>query len=361
MNRLLVASAIASLASVAHAQWTYSILNPAGQPAAGVYTLGPGIAAGFTGPFASCHAAIWPSLSSPTAIDVAPAGATDSQITRTNGTQHVGNALISGVRRAGLWNGTTFTSLHPSGYALSYANDTDGTHQFGFARDSGGNDHAMMWTGTAASATPLNPAGTRASRIYSTAAGRQVGSVEFPPPDIGNRKAGYWSGSGASFVLLPVPGGTLASEALAISPDGQSMAGYILAPGNPFNTAFMWQNSGATFVPLHPAGASDSGVSAMDARFEVGEANPGAGPRAALWQGSAASFVNLSSFLPAAYTTAQAYGVFSTDSDVWVGGYAFNTSTSAYQAIVWHNTVPAPGGMAAAVLAALLMSRRRRA
>lgn len=359
MRTRLAAAAVAALAANANAQWTYSILNPPGQAAAGIYAVGPGMAAGFEGPFATCHAIVWPSLGSNTAIDVTPAGATQSQITRTNGTQHVGNTVISGVRRASLWNGTTFTSLHPaSGYTLSYANDTDGTHQFGYAEDSGGNDHAMMWTGTAASATPLNPPGSRASRIYSTAAGRQVGDAEYPPPDLGNRKAGYWTGTAASFTLLPVPAGTVSSDAIAISPDGQSFGGQIL--NSAFNTAFLWRNSGAIQIPLNPAGASISSVITMDSQFEVGYAGYGAGDTAALWQGTAASYVNLSSFLPANYGNADAYGVYSTVTDVWVGGYAFNTTTSTYQAILWHNTIPAPGTTAAFAAVGALAARRQR-
>jgi hypothetical protein len=360
MRTCIAATAIAALAANAHAQWTYSVLNPPGQAAAGIYTVGPGMAAGFTGPFSSAHAVIWPSLSSSNAIDVTPAGATESQITGTNGTQHVGNTVISGVRRASLWNGSTFTSLHPSGYSLSYANDTDGTHQFGFARDTGGNDHAFMWSGTAASGVNMDPPGARASRIFATAAGRQVGDAEYPPPDLGNRKAGYWTGTAASFTLLPLPANTVSSDALAISPDGQSFGGEVLNSAQ--NTAFLWLNGGATLISLHPAGATNSGVSAMDNHFQVGAAGFGFGDAAALWQGSAASFVNLSSFLPANYGNAGASGVYSTAADVWVGGYAFNTTTSTYQAIVWHNTIPAPGSslvLACAVGAAL--RRRRRA
>src|SRR5689334_7732892 len=87
MKNVLPVAAIAALTPLAAAQWTYTIMNPPGQNAAGIYAMGPGMAAGFQGPFASAHAIIWPSLSSSAAIDVTPAGATESQITRTNGTQ----------------------------------------------------------------------------------------------------------------------------------------------------------------------------------------------------------------------------------------------------------------------------------
>jgi hypothetical protein len=353
------AAAALVLGAHAHAQWTYTIMNPPGQPSAGANFINAGSLAGFQGPVGTPRATIWTSYNPSSAVDVNPPNASQSQISRTVGTQSVGNAVIGGVRQAALWQGTVFSSLHPAGFALSYANDIDGANQYGFARENSGIDHAYKWSGTAASGTTIDPPGTRASRIYKAAAGRQVGSVEYPPPDLGNRKAGYWSGTAASFVLLPESADTIASEAMAISPDGQSMAGYVQLSSRPFNTAALWQN-GVTRIDLNPAGHSSSGVSGMDAQFECGDANPGSGPRAALWQGSAASFFDLSTVLPSIYTTSDAFDVYSTNTDVWVCGYAYNTGTSFFQAILWHNTIPAPSGASVLFVASACALRRRR-
>lgn len=358
MNRSLQLTAALCIAAPAQAQWTYSVMNAPGQPSADILAINSGTLLGSQGPIATSHATIWTSYDPASTVDLNPPGATQSHVVFGPGPQYVGDATIGGLRQAGMWNGAAFTSLHPGGYANSAATTMDGTHQFGFATDTFGLEHAFMWTGTIASATRLDPAGTRAAHIYASAAGRQVGFVQYPPPDLGNDKAGYWSGTAASFVLLPVPGNTVASAAACISPDGQSMAGQIL--NSAFNTAFMWQNSGAVQVPLNPAGHNSSAVYGMDARFQVGDANPGVGPRAALWQGSAASFFDLSSVLPSTYAVSQAFAVYSTATDVWVAGEAFNTGTNSFQAILWHNTIPAPGAIAVASLALATAARRRR-
>jgi hypothetical protein len=82
------------------------------------------------------------------------------------GGQQVGSGIESkhGYYHALLWSGTaaSMVDLHPvSGFEDSWAADTDGTHQVGYATSLGPNAgyHASLWSGTAASLVDLHPAG----------------------------------------------------------------------------------------------------------------------------------------------------------------------------------------------------------
>jgi hypothetical protein len=65
----------------------------------------------------------------------------------------------------------------------------------------------------------------------------------------------------------------------------------------------------------------------------------GSNSRAGLWSGSAASWEDLHALLPAGvYTESSAYGIDVSAGDIWVVGYARNTSTSGLEAMLWHYT-----------------------
>ena len=78
--------------------------------------------------------------------------------------QVVGSGVVlgGGSTHAAMWtaNGTP-VDLNPTGLvvATSVAYGTNGTQQVGYGNgtDTGGEDHAMVWSGTAASAVDLNP------------------------------------------------------------------------------------------------------------------------------------------------------------------------------------------------------------
>lgn len=341
-------------------EWTYTVLNPAGQPRAIAYGIGGGVAVGFQGPSSAPRATIWPTLSPSDAQSLHPAFATESNIVATTGTQHVGNVVIGGVRRAGLWNGAAFTSLHISGYEYTYAQGTDGTHQSGLGRSGDGTDSALWWSGTSASAVVLNPAGSAGAAAYATGGGRQVGWAEFAS-HFGRTIAGYWSGTAASWTRLDSPPeiGTT-SAAVAISADGVTQAGYVVGRTGS-NWAALWRGTPDSFTSLHPDDATASSVLATDNNFQAGWSVSPAGGVAAVWEGTKASFTDLDSILPAMYTVSRAYGVESTDTDVWVTGYAYKAATDTFDALVWHKSIPAPGGTAAAAMMLLTAARRRRA
>lgn len=354
----LAACAACVAAGRAQGDWTYQVITPLGQSGARAYALGPGqVAVGSVG---SAHAALWTLFSPAGVADLNPSGATESSLVFTTGTQHVGNAVIGGVRRAGVWSGDTpgsFTSLHPAGYTITYAQGTDGTHQSGFGTTTAGRDHALLWSGSAGSAIELDPVSSVNARAYQTGGGRQVGWAKFSP-NFTTPVAGYWEGTAASWTVLGVPGGFSSPLALCISPDGQEQAGQAVGATG-VNWAVLWHGSTASFVSLHPTGYAGSNVLSTGGEYQTGNTIQfGTGSRAALRHGSAASFVDLSSFLPGPYTISEAWGSTRIGNDLWVAGRAYNTATGLDDAILWHNTVPSPG--AALAMLGMLVPRRRR-
>ena len=85
---------------------------------------------------------------------------------------------------------------HPSGFIASKANDISGTQQVGHGFN-GNYQHALLWSGTAASAVDLIPSGYNTSAAEDTNGTQQVGSVF-----AGHYHAFVWSGTAASAVDL---------------------------------------------------------------------------------------------------------------------------------------------------------------
>lgn len=359
-----VAALAAGLACSAHADWTSSVMTPPGRAGSFGYGLGPNTAVGSMNAANGIpHAALWTSLGSNVAIDLNPAGATESNIIETTGAQHVGNVVIGNVRRAGLWTGNTassFSSLHPSGYELTYAQGTDGVRQTGLGRTTAGEDRALLWSGSASSVVVLNPPGSNGAASYGMGGGRQVGWAEFAP-QFGRTRAGFWSGTAASWTLLDAPGANTSSTAVAISEDGQTQAGYFGGPTGT-NWAALWRSTPESFVSLNPGAAFfGSSILGTDNTFQVGWANEtGVGVYAGIWEGTAESFLNLGQFLPDRYSTSRAFAVYSTATDVWVFGYAYDPARGFNDAVLWHNSIPAPGTLCIAAGAFAAWSRSRR-
>jgi hypothetical protein len=93
--------------------------------------------------------------------------------------------------------------LNPGGFSDSQANGLGGGQQVGsgFGPSTSGNTHALVWTGTAASAVDLNPSGFDFSFAQSAGAGKQVGYGSGSAT--GSRThALLWSGSAASSIDL---------------------------------------------------------------------------------------------------------------------------------------------------------------
>jgi hypothetical protein len=110
----------------------------------------------------------------------------------------------------------------------------------------------------------------------------------------------------------------------------------------------LWTGTAASAVDLHPAQATASECLAVNNGVQAGDVmlidpndpNMNSISRAALWTGTAASFVNLHSFLPSNLYTSTATGVYRAGGITYVCGYGFNTTTNRTEALLWTSVPP---------------------
>jgi hypothetical protein len=115
-------------------------------------------------------------------------------------------------------------------------------------------------------------------------------------------------------------------------------------------------------IDLHSNEAYESQVLDVTDEFQVGYVSlPGANGRASLWSGSAASIVNLHSFLPSRYVGSVAHSVWSSNGTTYVFGIAGNSETEQGEAILWTQSVPEPSTVffIASGFLGILSSKRR--
>ena len=227
----------------------------------------------------------------------------------TIGTSFVTLAVFTAMAQA-QW---TATVLHPAGFSGSGINDIRPGQQIGYVV-VGQEPRAAVWSGTAASRVVLEPntfsyaQAAGASRIF----GARLNNT-------GSTDPGSWTASPGSWVPLNcgpyITGAPRASFA-------NSLAG-ILGDGV-VNRAALWPTPGSAPVVLHPTSASVSSsfVAGMSADQQVGNVFGEVSPfnfvyRAALWSGTAGSFVELGS---SSFVDSYATGV---DAGVQVG-YTFS-------------------------------------
>jgi hypothetical protein len=341
-----------------------------------------------------------------TFVDLTAAGFDGASAAGIYNAQVLGSAYtVTGgqITHAGYWPAGpgSFVSLTPSSFYQAGAQGSDGVHQFGYADDS--HDHAMLWSGTAASMVDLTPSGysnsdpggiyngredgtawnrsgaadshamlwsgTAASALdlhpqgYATSAALGIfGSLEVGKATTasGDNHAGMWHDTAASFVDLN-PAGYVWSSANAASGNQQVGYGYQQRP-LASSHALLWTGSAASVVDLSPAGFGYSAAVATNGVQQVGfglvTAADGQG-HALVWSGTAASVVDLDAYAPAGYVNLQAQGI---DGDgTIVGLAAFSTAQgSSFRAVEW---IPTPEPSVFAILACggggLLVRRRR--
>ena len=241
-------------------------------------------------------------------------------------------AATGGAEHALLWSGTAASAidLHPAGnYSSSSVWAVSGTSQAGLAET--GYIHAMLWNGTAASAVDLNPAGMDLSRAYGVSNTNQVGLA------VGNIVSGsshamMWSGTAASAIDLH-PANFRDSTARGVS--GGKQVGYgTTAGGAGFNHALLWSGTAASVVDLNPASYSTSFGYAISGTKQAGYGFPNSdsgNTHALLWSGTA-SAVDLQ---PSGYTQTKALGI----SVAGQVGYGVGTATgNRDHALVWTGT-----------------------
>ncbi len=250
-----------------------------------------------------------------TAIDLHPSGFTTSQALGISDGQQVGmgrGPSSGGQTHALLWSGTagSVVDLHPSGFILSEARSTSGGQQVGIGVPASGGSHALLWRGTAGSVVDLHPSGFATSTGTSTSGNQQLGWKQvgygFPPgpPGTGGH-ALLWSGSAGSVVDLN-PSGFIDSIAYGVS-GGQQVGAGRPTSGDPEH-ARLWSGSAGSVMDLHPSGFDASNAFGISGGQQVGYAagpTTAGGGHALLWSGSAGSAVDLH---PSGFIASQALG-----------------------------------------------------
>lgn len=348
-----VVVAIFALCGPAHAQWSVvSLHDPsvessiasgtgAGQQVGSVVVGGLPRARAWAG-----SAALW--------VDLNPLGATQSQSLSIDAGHQWGWANFGGATHAGRWSGSaaTWVDMHPSNPDVIYSDikHARGGQQVGNSFTVGTfGTHASVWSGTAASFVDLHPDSMLESWGVATDGATQVG-IAFDPGD-GTGRASMWTGSATSWVNLNPAGAT---ESWALAADAGLQFGWANFGGATLPS--MWSGSSASWTDLTPLGHTGGAVNAARYGVQVGNVDG----TAALWQGSAATYVDLGAFVPAGFSSSSASDVWTDGSNLYVVGYGLNDVTGATEALLWTSPVPAPGSAVVLVLSGLVARRRRR-
>lgn len=218
------------------------------------------------------------------------------------------------------------TDLTPPGFASSIAWCVAGGQQGGYAMLADSSTwYAMTWTGTAASAVNMAPGGIQCG-IEGTTGTQQVGYVRGRNDQA--EHATLWT-NGGMVDLNP----SFASRSRAMGLCGNQQVGF--AEGGNGYHATLWQGTAASAVDLQPAGFDFESIAfATNGSQQVGYANgtaTGYNDRAMLWSGTAASAINLN---PKDYWYSQAYGIAGNQQV----GYGYNNSTGYAHALLWRGT-----------------------
>jgi hypothetical protein len=185
----------------------------------------------------------------------------------------------------------TVINLHPAGAANSQAWDIDAGQQAGeasFGATTPQARRAALWTGSAASFANLHPSFATFSYILGTKGGQHVGAALVD----GFSQASLWTGATpASWVSLH-PAGADFSVGMGGGAGGQ-VGRCRFGVGTPI-VGMLWNGSAASFVNLHPFGfAEETWAKGIDGGQQVGSAAVGGTGRSSLWNGNAASWVDL--------------------------------------------------------------------
>jgi len=139
--------------------------------------------------------------------------------------------------------GTTYTAtvLNPSGFDGSRAYGTGSAQQVGYGY-TGGNTHALLWSGSAAGYVDLNPSGFDMSTARGISGTQQVGYGTGSATNY-YEHALVWSGTASSRVDLHdfLPAGFTRSYAQAIDSSGNIVGYAINSTSGSYGYAVLWQ------------------------------------------------------------------------------------------------------------------------
>jgi hypothetical protein len=226
---------------------------------------------------------------------------------------------------------------------------------YGYGSATGGNYHALLWSGTAESVVDLNPPGFVESYANDISGEWQLGYGRGPATN-GQNHALLWNGSSAKYIDLH-PTSFSGSYASGIS--GDSQVGYGSPAMTDVSHALMWNGSAASVVDLHPTGFDSSGAFAISGDTQVGHGWGPAGGHALVWRGTSASVVDLHPYLTGlGYNFSNSSAVGIADNGMIVG---YGIEGTTIYAVLW-TPIPEPDSFAIVVFvtALNLMVHRRR-
>lgn len=345
----------ASLACFANCQYQFSALPlPPGASSSRLTSSWSGKAAGqvWDEGQMSDHAAIWEEGNT-VPVDLHPFSSFRASFVNASfrGRQ-VGAVLTASPGwRAAVWHGSksTFQLLSLGGPAWSVATGVADDGIVGHAANPG--HHAVFWRDSDHQMVDLNPFGFPSSSALASVTGTQVGCGI---PDFNsNVRPILWHGSAESYVdLLPFRymGG------MCLGASGSTQVGWALVPtatGSHVSHAMVWRGSSTDYADLHPDNSGSSQALATDGIRQVGTVDQ----RAALWTGTADSYIDLNAFVPSGVVAVVANGIDPVTGDIVGDGVDYVARRTI--SIVWH-PVPEPGSWVAFAGGTLAFFRVRR-
>lgn len=311
-------------------RWTFASLHPAGAWYSAAWAAGDGQIGGVANHGNYGNAALWTGLNVASYVDLS--GDLDgSDVWDVAGGVQVGSfSNIVDTNAASLWKGSpaTFLMFPQADYTYGIAAGTDGNITVGQTHSG-----ATLWSGTSSPAmTVLHPPSAASSFAWGVANGVQVGDVGIA----GQGHASVWYGTAASWVDIHPAG---ASASMATRTDGAQHVGWVL--NHLGLRAALW-TSNSQWTDLTPLGYDGANAYNLGFGHQVGHAYQNGMPRAIIWSGSAGHYEDLHDYLPIEYA---AGGSYAWDLDVRDGmlvvvGEAFNTVTGQTEAVIWIADAP---------------------
>ena len=296
------------------------------------------------------RSAIWNGPSSAGFVSLA---AIPSEVRGVSGGIQVGDFAGFGA----FWKGTTDC------YFVAPGAGSMGRHLFGisggwavgqeYSISSPEHSHPMLWQLLDTNSLPgidLLPASADAGGVFAITGarsdnrGRQAGWA-----GVGDvRTAAYWQGTAVSYVDLHPNQVSNWVSSVARALYGDQQGGWV-EDNISSRHAALWQGTAASFQDLHPSASVipesyDSFILGMTDGIQVGYlmSPDGQTIQAALWEGTANSFLSLNSLLPAGYRASQAIAASWFNGELWVVGWAQNTSLDRSEAMAWIYSAEAP-------------------
>ncbi|HMS54044.1 MAG TPA: hypothetical protein PKA27_01465 [Fimbriimonadaceae bacterium] len=267
------------------------------------------------------RAMIWTGPNS-TPVDITPSVSGTPFVLGTDGLDQVGSNYTNDRNHAVMWSGTaaSWKSLHPSHTANSWASAVHNGVQVGSVIIEGNTQaRASRWRGTAQSWQDIHPPGFAKSSANNIFNDEIVGTAHYNS----GSAAALWTGESARFVNLH-------PDAADVSYGFGAYEGVQVGSARVDNVfrASLWRGSASTWVNLGGYGPWDSGVSAVWGNTQVGGTATTHWSEASLWRGTTASHVNLHAFLPSGYYSSYANGVWESDGVTYVYGSASSNGES---------------------------------